>query len=254
MKLIILAAGQGKRLRPITNEKPKCLVEINGISILQRILNTANDAGIKDIIIVGGYFYEKIKILGKKLIFNKNFGDTNMVMSLFCAEDYFGEEFIVSYGDILYPANVIKKLVDSKYNISVVVDNNWLKYWKQRFNEPLIDAEKLSIKNNKIIKIGGKAEKISQIDSQYIGLLAFKGNGIKQVKEMFKIANYECKNKCLNFGNAKSLKSMFMTDFLQGMIDRNIEINPIFISGGWAEIDNKKDLKIAELMLKKGIL
>ena len=45
-----------------------------------------------------------------------------------------------------------------------------------------------------------------------------------------------------------------MTDFLQGMIDRNIEINPIFISGGWAEIDNKKDLKIAELMLKKGIL
>ena len=75
MKLIILAAGQGKRLRPITNEKPKCLVEINGISILQRILNTANEAGIKEVIIVGGYFYEKIKILGKKLIFNQNFYD-----------------------------------------------------------------------------------------------------------------------------------------------------------------------------------
>ena len=71
---------------------------------------------------------------------------------------------------------------------------------------------------------------------------------------MFKIATYECENKCLNFGYAESLKSMFMTDFLQGMIDRGIEINPVFINEKWAEIDNKKDLKIAELMLKKGIL
>ena len=254
MKLIILAAGQGKRLRPITNQKPKCLVDVNGISILQRILNTSNEAGINEVIIVGGYYYEKIKIFGKKLIFNQNFRDTNMVISLFCAEEYFGEEFIVSYGDILYPTSVIKKLMDSRYNISVVVDNGWLNYWKQRFNEPLIDAEKLSIKKNKIIKIGGKAEKISQIDSQYIGLLAFKGDGVKQLREMFKIATYECENKCLNFGYAESLKSMFMTDFLQGMIDRGIEINPVFINEKWAEIDNKKDLKIAELMLKKGIL
>ena len=45
-----------------------------------------------------------------------------------------------------------------------------------------------------------------------------------------------------------------MTDFLQGMIDRKIEINPVFINEGWAEIDNKKDLKIAQQMIKKGIL
>ena len=254
MKLIILAAGEGKRLRPYTENKPKCLVDICGKSILERTLITAKKVGIEDILIVGGHKYEKLKEYKKKIIFNRKFAYTNMVVSLFCAQDYFGDELLISYGDIIYSPEVLRKLIDSKSNISVILDNNWLDYWKKRFNDPLKDAENLSIRDNKIVKIGGKAKKISHIESQYIGLLLFRKSGIEQLKEMFKIAQLECENGCLDFGSAKNLKTMFMTDFLQGMIDRNVEISPVFINGKWAEIDNKKDLKIAEQFVKKGII
>ena len=57
MKVIILAAGQGTRLRPFTDEKPKCMVEVAGISIIDRQLNTMKKCGIKekDITIITGY-------------------------------------------------------------------------------------------------------------------------------------------------------------------------------------------------------
>ena len=65
---VILAAGQGTRLRPLTNDKPKCLVEIDGKSILKRQTSTLREAGIQDIKIVTGYKGNEIEKLGFETI------------------------------------------------------------------------------------------------------------------------------------------------------------------------------------------
>ena len=88
MRIIILAAGQGTRLRPLTDDRPKCMVEVNGTSIIERQLNTMHACGIKDenITIVCGYCSDILKDRFKDtkihFIVNEQYDSTNMVFSL----------------------------------------------------------------------------------------------------------------------------------------------------------------------------
>ena len=84
-RAIILAAGQGTRLRPLTNEKPKCLLSIQGKTLLQRQINSLKVEGIKDILVVGGYRASLIKKSGYNCIVNSRYESTNMVSILFTA-------------------------------------------------------------------------------------------------------------------------------------------------------------------------
>ena len=82
-RVLILAAGQGERLRPLTNNKPKCLVEFCGKSILERQINTLNASGLNDIHILTGYQSSKIESMGFPTTYNSRFKHTNMVASMF---------------------------------------------------------------------------------------------------------------------------------------------------------------------------
>ena len=78
MKAIILAAGEGKRLRPFTNDRPKCMVEINGVSLLDMQISIIKSCGIEEIIIIGGYKGKALISKGNKLIINPRYHETNM--------------------------------------------------------------------------------------------------------------------------------------------------------------------------------
>jgi len=103
-RALILAAGQGTRLRPLTDDKPKCLVPLMGKSLLQRQTETLKKAGIKTIHIATGYRAEQIERLGFTSSFNPRYDQTNMVESLFCAKEFIEQEgdLIIAYGDIVY--------------------------------------------------------------------------------------------------------------------------------------------------------
>ena len=112
MKLIILAAGEGKRLRPLTNSVPKCLVEYNGRPIIDYILKTARDCGIKDVAVVNGYKKEKLveHLKDQDVTFytNEEFDNTNMVSTLFKAKEFMDSDVIVSYADIIYDNKILE--------------------------------------------------------------------------------------------------------------------------------------------------
>ena len=85
MKAIILAAGEGKRLKPYTDSRPKCMVPLAGRPLLHWQLDVLRSAGIKDIVIVGGYRAEALKACGASVVTNPRYDSTNMVGTLFCA-------------------------------------------------------------------------------------------------------------------------------------------------------------------------
>ena len=86
MKAIILAAGQGTRLRPLTKNKPKCLVKLAGKSLLDHQLEVLRAAGIYDIHVVAGYRADQLDRPEFTRHINKRFAETNMVNTLFAAE------------------------------------------------------------------------------------------------------------------------------------------------------------------------
>lgn len=247
--MIILAAGQGTRLRPYTNEIPKCMVAFHGKPLLHWQLDAIRMNGINDIVIVGGYKYGKIIAPGTKVIFNPEFATSNMVQSLWYAKDYFGNGFIMCYGDIVYNPEVFTKLLASTGEISVVVDKAWKCYWKQRTDNVLNDAESLSLDRlGKIGSIGQKADNIDNIEGQYIGMVAFRKSGIKKMQQLIRNEKRANLNGKSLLCPGKSFKQLYMTDLLQGMINEGVSVDPIWIGGGWLEIDTANDLLLGESM------
>ncbi|KKR79525.1 MAG: hypothetical protein UU24_C0006G0019 [Candidatus Nomurabacteria bacterium GW2011_GWA2_40_9] len=246
-KLIILAAGEGSRLKPYTLDKPKCLVPLHGKSILSWQVSLAHQFNIYDIIVVKGYKHEKIQENHIRSYINTAYDHTNMVETLWCAQEEFKEDIIISYGDILYNADVLSALIQSPHDISVVIDKDWLQYWKQRFINPLEDAESLHIDSSgKILEIGQKVSDYTKIQGQFIGLMRFKNNGIKALKNFYMLAKEEtgCGKKI--FRTPRPFHKIFMTDFLQGMIDFGYPILEVPIKRNWLEIDSPSDYDLAK--------
>ena len=143
IKAIILAAGRGSRLNPYTESLPKPMTELGGITLLERQIKTLLDCGISDIILVTGYLNKHLNFSKTRQIYNSDWQTTNMVESLFCAEKEFGNDIIISYGDIVYERKVLKSLINAQNEISVAVNTDWHALWEARFEEPLSDAETL---------------------------------------------------------------------------------------------------------------
>lgn len=255
LKAIILAAGEGKRLRPLTNNCPKCLVQLFGKSLHQWQIETFQKCGIFDISTVVGYMGNEVKTQNITYYTNPRFSETNMVETLFCAQEKLNDNAIVSYGDIIFEKKVLEKLIESKDDISVVVDLKWEKYWRKRFTDPLHDAESLTLDNrNHIQNIGQKVDSIKEIQGQYIGLMKFQGDGIKIINDFYtksKNASFEGNNPL----NPKlPFEKSFMTDFLQGIVDEGHKIKAIPIFNGWLELDSIDDYYLYNIMHKDGII
>ena len=242
MRSIILAAGEGKRMSSLTKNRPKCLVELFGKSLLERQVATIRSCGISDIVVVTGYKSEVIKIPELKYIKNQDYDKTNMVETLFCAKNELKDSVIVSYGDIIYGKNILQKLMDSTSDISVIVDKEWEKYWRIRSDNPLDDAETLVLDSEFNIKeIGQKTDDIGKIQGQYIGLMKFQGMGLDSLISFYEKSKSLSRNGINPLNSSLPFEKSYMTDLLQGMVDEGFSIKAIPISNGWLEIDTATD-------------
>jgi L-glutamine-phosphate cytidylyltransferase len=215
MKSILLAAGEGTRLRPYTSELPKCLVEVEGRSLIDRQLDILSREGISEQIIIGGYLVNKLQGRGSRILENKRYDETNMVWTLFCAGDELDGEIIISYGDIVYSRQNLQALMRSTADIAVTIDMDWEQYWRERMEDPLSDAETLKISPDGFItEIGQKPNSLSDIEGQYMGLMKFSPEGVNILKDVFHQAREEGEIRGKNPENA------YMTDLLQLMIDK----------------------------------
>lgn len=242
---IILAAGKGTRLRPLTNEKPKCMVPVDGKPMLERQLDLLTKCGIEDIVVVTGYLEEEISDHRITKVHNPDFDTTNMIYSLFCAEEYLGGDVIVAYGDIIYSEEVLKKLMRSEKDMVIASDQEWLQYWQRRFEDPLSDAESfIKGPDESVRSVGQTPGSKNDIEGQFIGLIKFSEKGCQQLKQAY----YQCRNNDTCAMNAwdsnRSLRNAYMTDILNHFALRG-GLNYIPIQRGWFEVDNTKDLEIA---------
>jgi len=123
MRVIILAAGQGTRLRPLTDDRPKCLVELGGVSLLERQARVLAGEGFRDLCVVGGYRADQIESRGFRVVRNPRYEQTNMVASLFCVAEAFdgGDDVLVAYGDIVYERRVLRAVAASPAAIALAV-------------------------------------------------------------------------------------------------------------------------------------
>ncbi|MGY3807231.1 phosphocholine cytidylyltransferase family protein [Aeromonas veronii] len=236
-KAIILAAGRGSRMKEMTTAKPKCLTWLHGRPLLEYQISALKEAGITDIAVVTGYMREALLSYDLVEFHNPRWAETNMVSSLCCARDWLiNEECIVSYSDIFYTSAAVTALLTNNDDISLTYDPNWLNLWRQRFSDPLSDAESFKLDDELYLtEIGNKTTDAALIQGQYMGLLKFSPVGWKQV-EMYR-ADLP----------AMMQDNMHMTGTLNAMIQQNnIKVRAFPYEGRWGEIDSPEDLACYE--------
>lgn len=241
-RCIILAAGRGSRLHPYTADCPKCLTELGGVSLIERQLATLRACGVDDIVIATGYRSEMLQLGGTRQVRNTEWETTNMVETLFAAEAEFTDDVIVAYADIVYQPKVLKALLSSTADISVIVDTGWREYWSFRFEDPLSDAESLRMgATGDIIDIGNKVDCIDDIQAQYIGLMRFRRRGVDALRK----AKRSMHENDRPWKKERPVEKAYMTDLLMELILTGEQVTAVPIRNGWLEIDTVEDYESA---------
>jgi choline kinase len=234
MKAIVLAAGIGKRLQPLTNQLPKCLLKVNGRPLVDYYFDAFSKCGVDEAVYVVGHKAEMIKkrlgnsYLGVKVRFIRNpiYGASGSAYSVFLAKDEFtGEPFIISDSDMLFPSELLRVLIEAKHNNVMMVEND-----PTRFSEEPVWV----LAENGIV---------SEATKRVVGKSKFVGECIG----MFKFGDKA--PEALLSGLRSHIKAHGVTsqyDDAYNDVYPYLQVHPVLTQGlPWAEIDHPRDLERA---------
>jgi len=244
-RAIILAASRGAALGGMTEDLPKCMLDIRGQPLLHRLVATFNQEKIRKITVVRGYKKDKVNLASIDFLDNDRFADTGEAATLAIAEEHLKDDCIVAYGDILFRHYILEMLTQSEGDITIVVDA----MWKERDPEPASRVRDLVacshrfqpgyLQNEPIMLEGIGADlKDGEIDGEWIGLAKFSGAASGKIKDIL-----------AEMRAAKRLDGASMIDVFQGFMARGEDVRVLYITGHWMDVDNSSDLESAQKFL-----
>ncbi len=191
---------------------------------------------------VTGYRREMIEARGVETITNEAWDRANMVGSLLCAMERIDPPYIVSYSDIVYDVPPVRRLIDCPHDLAITYDTDWRELWERRFEDALADAETFRIDiDGRVTEIGGKAARASDIEGQFMGLIRISRKAASWINDLVK--------------DSPELRSTLdSTGLLMRLIEKGHPVHGVKTRGGWCEIDDQKDLAVAESLFAEGRL
>ncbi len=232
MELSILAAGKSSRFKK-DGISHKCLVKINGKTLIGKIISDFRNQNISKISVITGYnkkvLLNSINDKRLKFVHNRFYASRDMLYSFYLSILGQKEDMIVSYSDILYSKKIITniKKIKNKKRIVLPVLMNWEKVWQSRNKDILEDCETLRFdKKLNLLEIGNRAKNKKEIMAQYMGIIfipfVLKNILIEEIKK-------EKNNK------------LHITTFLNQFLKKYKNIDIIKTNDLWYEFDDVID-------------
>jgi len=241
IKAIILAAGVGYRIRPLTDNCPKSLLKIGDNTILEMMISHIQDCGINEVIFVLGYLQEQIKDyvkikfpdLNSHFVTNDKYAETNTGFSLMLAKDLINESAFIKFdADVVFDKKILENLIECEYANCLCIDKN--------IN---LDAEEIKViieDQNRVLKVS-KTVNPKDAVGESIGIEKINSETARLLFAELKIMMEDRRNQ----------QEYYEVSY-ERLIEKNIPFYALDISGlKWTEIDTKEDFITAENMFKK---
>ncbi len=234
MRALILAAGRGRRLGALTDERPKCLTELHGVPLLEWQRAALRAAGFASIAVATGYRRSLVAHRAHAEFHNPRWADTNMVRTLLAAAPWFCvEPVLVAYADLVYHAADARRVMQQPGDIVVGYDPGWRALWEARFDDPLSDAEAFRMAaDGRLVEIGGRASSLDAIEGQYVGLIQFTPAGF---------ASWAASLSPLP---EPDLDRLDMTSSFAHFLGGGGSISTCALREPWGEVDSPSDLAV----------
>ncbi|MGW3727096.1 phosphocholine cytidylyltransferase family protein [Streptomyces sp. NPDC000851] len=242
MKAVVLAAGRGHRLGPYTADRPKCLVEVAGDTLLSRQIAALRAAGASELAIVSGWQGKSLEGRGLTVFHNTRWAQSTMVESLRCAAQWLSStEVLVSYGDIAYTLDAARRLAKAEGALAIAYDPHWLSLWERRFTDPFDDAERFLLNaDGSVADIGGRANGPADATGQYMGLLKFTPHGWAELERVRSEAPVEV------------AATLDMTALLNRVTQAGrVPVVAVPAPGPWCEFDHPHDVSVGTAIVRR---
>jgi phosphoenolpyruvate phosphomutase len=235
---VVLAASRGSGLEAMTAEHPKVMLPIAGKPLLRWLVDGFKKEGINDITVVGGYRADAIDTAGIKLVLNERFAESGELSSLACAIGSLDSDAVISYGDLLFRSYVLRDLVESTADFSVVVDS----LMTGSSNRTVRDFAYCSRGDDRglfgtpvlLERVTSAADAQRTPHGRWIGLLNVSGAGLAKLKEIMKTLAADSRFDTLD-----------MPALLNALIAGGSKIEVLYVHGHWRGVNDLDDLRQA---------
>lgn len=237
-RALVLAAGRGKELGVLTEDRPKAMVEIAGKPLLERMVETFNQIGIKDITVVRGYRKEAIDLPNLTFVDNDEHATTQEAYSLFKGLEGMSGSVLVAYGDVLFQKFIPMDLFESESDFCIAVDPSWRGGTNEGRYRDLVTCDRpfhWSEFNQRTSLVRmSTATPADEVHGEWIGLMKMTGDGVAQLLEL-----------AAGVTDPDRLRSMRMADVFDLLITNGRQVEVVYIRGHWLDVDDLHDVVAA---------
>jgi phosphoenolpyruvate phosphomutase len=245
---IVLAATRGRGLEAITTDRPKVMLPIAGKPLLRWLVDGFKRHNVNDITVVGGYRADAIDTNGIRLVVNERYAATGELASLACAIESVQCDVLISYGDLLFRSYVLRDLLESKADFSVVVDslrsdagNRTVRdfaYCSRGDDRGLFGTPVLLERVVSKAEVKGELREINAMNpppqGRWIGLLNVSVRGLVRLKAA--LAQLRLR---------PDFDRLDMPDLLNALIADGAAVEVLYVHGHWRGVNDLEDLEQA---------
>jgi phosphoenolpyruvate phosphomutase len=239
---VVLAASRGRGLESMTTDRPKVMLPIAGKPLLRWLIDSFKKEHVNDITVVGGYRVDAIDTAGIKLVVNERFAETSELASLACATDALESDTLISYGDLLFRSYVLRGLVESKADFSVVVDSSPsassnltvrdFAYCSRPDDRGLFGTPVLLKRVTSGKQIA--ADSTGPVSGRWIGMLKVSRAGVVRLKAVL-----------ARLQQQPDFDSLDMPALMNALIIDGVDIEVLYVHGHWRGVNDLEDFRQA---------
>jgi choline kinase len=229
---------------PTTADAPKCYAEVSGRRLLDWALEAFAEAGLDKVCFIGGYRIDKVQADYPQFQFrhNADWENNNILASLLHAEDLMDEPFICCYSDILFTADVVRRLAAAPGDMVLGVDTAWLARYEHRTDHPPDDAEKVTVADGRVTRVHREISP-EKAYGEYIGVAKFSAAGAARLKEHYHRVRQQFAGQ--PWREAKVFEKAYKILLFQEMIEAGEPFTHVDTPGGYIEVDTQQDFDYA---------
>ena len=243
--MVLIGAGRGERLMPLTADVPKSFAEIGGKRILDWTLDAFAGNGLDEVVFIGGYRIDAVRQHYPSFTFveNTDWANNNILFSLLCAKDYLADGFYSTYTDTLFRADAVEALKESPHDITLVSDTLWREHYAYRTQHPESDGEKM-IAESSIVKRLSRDIAPEDATGEFTGVLKMSAAGAATFLSF-------CDDLAASLGSegafvdGRPYRMAYLIHVFDRMIQTGIPVHCVEVPGQYHEIDTLEDYGLA---------